>query len=72
MPNIGGGHGYRPWSLCGAVARVPYKDGHVMAICTRFKGHLQRGKRDPLKHFDERTKRSWYDEPTEPCDAPPE
>ena len=72
MPNIGGGIGYVPWTLCGAVGRVPHRDGHVFAMCTRFKGHEERAKKDPLKHFDQRTRRSWYDEPTEPCEPPSE
>lgn len=61
-PNVGGGHGYRPWKLCGAVGRVEYNGGTVIAVCTRFSGHLERGKKEPLKHFDERTRRSWYEE----------
>lgn len=72
MPNIDGGIGHRPWTLCGAVAKIPYNNGFVTSVCTRFKDHTERAKKDPLKHFDERTRRSWYDEPTEPCIAPPE
>lgn len=68
-PNIGGGYGHRPWALCGKVAKIPYNDGFVTATCTRFRDHLTKGRKDPLKHFDERTRRSWYEEP---CPAPPE
>jgi hypothetical protein len=63
MPNLGNGLGHRPWGICKAVAKIPYKGGHVMACCTRFEGHETKSTKAPLKHFDERTKQSWYDEP---------
>jgi hypothetical protein len=42
----------------------------INVICTRFAEHLTQGKRDPLKHFDEARKRSWYDA-TSPALTPP-
>jgi len=62
MPNIGRGHGYRPWKLCGAVGTFEYKGALETGICTRFDGHLTHAKKDPLKHFDETKKHGWYDE----------
>lgn len=34
----------------------------INVICTRFAEHQILGTRDPLRHFDEVKKRSWYDD----------
>lgn len=68
-PNIGGGVGYRPWSLCGAIGTFTFRGVECTGICTRFKGHTEKAKKDPLRHFDERQKHGWYDEVPPAIDA---
>lgn len=66
---------------CGAQSSVTMDSGfEINVICTRFKDHkTTAGVREPLKHFDEVKKRSWYDEdgqsnklPPGPCEPPAE
>lgn len=57
---------------CGATGSFVTEDGReINLICTRFKGHKTESKKDPLRHFDEVKRRSWYDDDPQPCEASP-
>lgn len=53
-------HPKKEW--CGATSEVTLANGNrINVICTRFKDHMGKGK-NPLQHFDEVRRRSWYEQ----------
>lgn len=57
---------------CGATSSMVLENGNeINLMCTRHRNHkIAPNTKEPLKHFDEMRRRSWYDEPNPAIDEP--